>query len=295
MTVRAVQADRPGGPEVLEVREVLCTQTGPGQVLVRTVASSLNPIDRKMRGRESLTFPLTLGWDLAGLVVESDVARFRRGNRVIAMTDPLVTGIGAWSDLVALDADVLAFAPDRAALSRGRDAAARRARRAAGMEQAVAGTIVEGAGGRRCRCDRRLPGPARRPGRPRRRRPGLASVPPGHGQGASALKLVTDDPEALPEHGYNAIVDTVGLTATLGRFVAADGHYVVTSKEQPDLPRSHSVRVAADAAQLGQLARMVDAGELRLRVAAHYGLYDVHDAHWHFEAGGLLGKVVLAF
>ena len=294
MSVRAVQADRPGGPEVLEVREVPAPETGPSQILVRTVASSLNPIDRKMRGRETLTFPLTLGWDLAGMVVDSDVSRFKPGDRVIAMIDPLLTGIGAWSDLVALDADVVAFAPDRAALTEAATLplAGLTALQAwnklslhassrvlvAGAAGAIGGFLVQLA----VRDGHAVDGLVSRPSH-------LATVK------SLGAELVTDDLEALPEQGYDAIVDTVGLTAVLGRFVTADGHYVVTSKEQPDLPRSHPVRVAADAGQLGQLARMVDAGELRLRVSAHYGLYDVHDAHWHFEAGGLLGKVVLVF
>jgi len=39
----------------------------------------------------------------------------------------------------------------------------------------------------------------------------------------------------------------------------------------------------------------VDDGTLALRVAAHYPLQEVREAHRRFEAGGLLGKVVLVF
>lgn len=41
--MRAVQSDVHGGPEVLVVREADEPECGPGEVLVRTVASSLGP------------------------------------------------------------------------------------------------------------------------------------------------------------------------------------------------------------------------------------------------------------
>ncbi len=295
--MRAVQADRPGGPEVLEVREVPAPKAGPGQVLVRSVASSLNPIDRKMRGRESLTFPLTLGWDLAGIVVESHVSGFGPGDRVIAMIDPLTLGFGAWSDLVALDAGLLTIAPETVALTEAATLPLAGLTAMQAWEKAPltgpSRVLVVGAAGSiggflvqlALRDGHAVDGLVSRP----------AQVVAAKGLGA---EVATDDLSALPEHAYDAIVDTFGLHAAgadVDQLRTADGHYVVSSKEQPGLPRSHPVRVAPDADQLSRLARLTDDGELRLRVSAYYGLHDVRDAHWHFEAGGLLGKVVLAF
>lgn len=63
---RAVPIDVHGGPETLIVREVPEPPCGPAQVLVRTVASTLNPVDWKTRtGDVGPALPATLGWDLA--------------------------------------------------------------------------------------------------------------------------------------------------------------------------------------------------------------------------------------
>jgi hypothetical protein len=41
--------------------------------------------------------------------------------------------------------------------------------------------------------------------------------------------------------------------------------------------------------------KLVDAGELRLRVADYYPIREVRPAHERFEAGGLVGKIILLF
>ncbi|MGW4283276.1 hypothetical protein [Nocardia sp. NPDC004750] len=44
MTMRAVRIDRHGGPDVLTLRAVAAPDPA-GEVLIRTAASSLNPVD----------------------------------------------------------------------------------------------------------------------------------------------------------------------------------------------------------------------------------------------------------
>lgn len=51
--------------------------------------------------------------------------------------------------------------------------------------------------------------------------------------------------------------------------------------------------VCADGGRLAELAALVDAGRLRLRVAETYGLEDAVAAHARLERGGLRGRVVL--
>ena len=69
------------------------------QVLVEVVATSVNPIDRRLRSGElqefiSRTFPVIPGWDLAGRVVKGGpqcepMAARRRGFRTgIHLVDP---------------------------------------------------------------------------------------------------------------------------------------------------------------------------------------------------------------
>lgn len=300
MTVRAVQADRPGGPEVLEVRDVPPPSVAAGKVLVCTVASSLNPVDAKMRANGQLSFPRTLGCDVAGVVVESTVVEFKAGDRVIAVTDPRTTGVGAWADLVALDARTVALAPSSAAL--------------------IEAATLPLAGLTALQCWRRPPLPAT----PRvlvtgaagaiggylvqfatgsQRHPAVVDGVVSRTEQAPAVKsigadLVTTDPAALPDHAYDVVFDTARL-ATAGldvqRLLRPDGQYVAPSNYLPAVPNAHSVMVSPNAKDLGALAHAVDDGRLRLRVAAYYPLREVRDAHRRFEAGGLTGKAVLVF
>lgn len=86
------------------------------QVLVRVHASSLNPLDWKIRqGHLKMMtggdFPKIPGNDLAGEVqaVGEKVTRFQPGDRVYGMTSNL--GGGANAELVAIEQEVLAFIP----------------------------------------------------------------------------------------------------------------------------------------------------------------------------------------
>jgi NADPH:quinone reductase-like Zn-dependent oxidoreductase len=72
--VKAVTIRNYGGPEQLRYEEVLAPQAGPGQVLVRVHAASINPVDYKVasgafRALGSLTFPWIPGSDLSGVIV----------------------------------------------------------------------------------------------------------------------------------------------------------------------------------------------------------------------------------
>ncbi|MFI6071488.1 NADP-dependent oxidoreductase [Actinoplanes sp. NPDC051343] len=113
--MRAVQIDRHGGIDVLTLREVPTPVPAAGEVLVRTIASSINPVDWKTRAWDrGPAFPMTLGWDLSGVVAHSTVPRFAPGDRVITMSGQIATGLGTWADLVP--ARIRTAAPQRLAL-----------------------------------------------------------------------------------------------------------------------------------------------------------------------------------
>jgi NADPH:quinone reductase-like Zn-dependent oxidoreductase len=299
MSVRAVQIDRHGGPEVLRVRAVPVPTVRAGEVLVRTVASSLNPVDWKTRTWDrGPAFPMTLGSDLAGIVVESTVAPFRTGDRVVAFSDQQASGIGTWADLVALPAELLAPAPTRAALTEAATlplAGLTALQALTAMEvQSTSRVLVAGAAGAvgalfvqlAVQAGATVDGLVSRPGH----------VEPIRKLGAA---LVTHDPARLSRGTYAAVFDTAGLQRAgvqAGPLLGAGGRYVsITDDPLPDIPGAGGVQVREDGAGLARLVRWVDDGALMLRVAAHYPLQQVREAHRRFEAGGLLGKVVLVF
>lgn len=84
-----IVAEQPGGPEVLEVREVDVPAPGPGEVKIRVTAIGVNPIDLKQRSgfpySAPATFPFTPGSELAGVVLEAgDGSGFEPGDEVLA-------------------------------------------------------------------------------------------------------------------------------------------------------------------------------------------------------------------
>lgn len=71
--MRAAIYDNFGGADVLDVREVADPPVGPDTVLVRTKATSVNPVDWKIRegylqGAYPHHLPIIPGWDVAGVV-----------------------------------------------------------------------------------------------------------------------------------------------------------------------------------------------------------------------------------
>jgi NADPH:quinone reductase len=89
----------------------------PGQVLVRIMASGVNPLDLKIRGgaAEHARHPLPaiLGIDMAGVVaaVGADVAGFRVGDEVYGMTGGVGGVQGSLAEYAAVDASLLALKP----------------------------------------------------------------------------------------------------------------------------------------------------------------------------------------
>lgn len=90
-TMRAVVADHPGGPEVLQLKEVARPAPGPLEVLVRVHAAGVNPTDWKGRSPGSdrfvRGFPAIFGYDVAGVVEETGlgVTWLRPGDEVMGM------------------------------------------------------------------------------------------------------------------------------------------------------------------------------------------------------------------
>jgi NADPH2:quinone reductase len=105
-----------GGPETFEPAELPDPTPGPGEVLVRVVAASINPVDTKIRkngGIAAPALPAVLGCDVAGQVIAigSGVDGFAVGDRVYGCVGGVKGASGTYAELVMADARLLAHAP----------------------------------------------------------------------------------------------------------------------------------------------------------------------------------------
>jgi NADPH:quinone reductase-like Zn-dependent oxidoreductase len=110
--MKAIVVHQYGGPEVLKFEDYPDPIPGPGEVLVRVAASSVNPIDYKRRAGLTkdfypMTFPGLIGVDLAGTVTKLGlgVEGFSVGDQVFAMAD------NTYAELCVVKAAVLAKIP----------------------------------------------------------------------------------------------------------------------------------------------------------------------------------------
>jgi len=115
-TMKAARFHGYGGPEVLVIERAAKPDPGPGQVLMRVHAASVNPIDWKLREGALKAFvpvllPATAGQDLAGVIaaVGDGVTDLHVGDAVFAMT---ATGaFGAYAEYAVLDRSAVALKP----------------------------------------------------------------------------------------------------------------------------------------------------------------------------------------
>jgi NADPH:quinone reductase-like Zn-dependent oxidoreductase len=106
-----------GGPEVLEVRELERPSPNHDEVLIKTAAAGLNPVDTQVRAGDWVPEamgepPMILGWDVAGTVEEvgDGVSHFASGDRVFGMLRFPAQG-RCDADYVAAPARAIARAP----------------------------------------------------------------------------------------------------------------------------------------------------------------------------------------
>lgn len=110
--MKAIVVHQYGGPEVLKFEDYPDPVPGPGEVLVRVAASSVNPIDYKRRAGLTkdfypMQFPGLIGVDVAGTVLKigPGVEGFSIGDQVFAMAD------NTYAELCVVKANVLAKVP----------------------------------------------------------------------------------------------------------------------------------------------------------------------------------------
>ena len=111
--MKAVVLHEYGGPDKLKYEDVPDPVAGEGEVLVRLSATSVNPIDWKMRSGEAkahfpVEFPGILGRDIAGIVrsLGPGVTGFAPGDKVIAL------GSKTYAEFAVVRAENLTHLPE---------------------------------------------------------------------------------------------------------------------------------------------------------------------------------------
>lgn len=114
--MKAIRIHEFGGPDVLSIDEIDVPQPGKDEVLIRVHATSVNPVDWKIReGQRKERFPsslpLTLGWDVSGVIEEvgEKAGNFRKGDEVYGRPDP--TKNGAYAEYIVVKANLISIKP----------------------------------------------------------------------------------------------------------------------------------------------------------------------------------------
>ena len=111
--MKAVYIEKFGGPEVLRYGDLPDPTAGPGQIVVDTVAASVNGADWKVRAGSyaQATFPLVLGRDFSGVVsaLGTGVTDLRVGDEVFGVLE--AGRDGTYAEKVAIGAAIVAKKP----------------------------------------------------------------------------------------------------------------------------------------------------------------------------------------
>lgn len=106
--MRAACITETGPPDCIRILELPVPEPGPGQVLIKTEAVSVNPIDTYIRAgnvRFDLPNPWIIGCDVAGVVTATgtDCSRFSVGDRVWGSNQGLFGRQGTFAEFCAVD------------------------------------------------------------------------------------------------------------------------------------------------------------------------------------------------
>ena len=309
-TMRAVRIHSYGGSEAVRYEDVPLPEAGPGEVLVRARASSVNPVDWKTAegsGQASKIwerFPLVLGWDLSGVVeaVGEGVDSYQPGDEVFGLVRFPQPG-EAYAEYVAAPADQLAPKPaslghaEAAALPLVGLTAWQALIEAAGVEEGQTVLVHAGAGG-----------------------VGHVAVQLARWRGARVVATASArNTEFLTSLGVEQVIDYTatpfeqavsevdvvldpigGDVFDRSLDVLRPGGTIVSLRErepeekaEPRNLRGMYRLVRPEGSQLGELAALADAGQLRVEVQDEVPLSDVAKVHELSETGHTRGKLVL--
>ena len=305
--MKAIRIHRFGGPEVLDLEDVPVPQPRENELLVRIHAASVNPVDYKIRRgtvpwvtREML--PITLGRDSSGTIESGAKAdAFRPGEAVYAMLGGVDRG--SYAEYVVVKPNEAAAKPVR--LSHVEAAAVPLAGLTAwqglfdhGNLQAGQTVLIQGGSG------------------------GVGHFAIQFAKVKSATVLTTVSAQnldfvrelgadrAIDYHSQrfeelardvDLVLDLVGgETQERSWSVLKPGGILVSALGEPSREkaiqkgvRGMGFRAQPNAAQLTEIGRLIDEGQVRPIVSATYPLAEARHAQEQLERGHLRGKIVL--
>jgi NADPH:quinone reductase-like Zn-dependent oxidoreductase len=300
--MKAIVLHEYGGPEKLKYEDAPDPVASDGEVLVRLSATSVNPVDFKMRSgaaasRFPVEFPGILGRDIAGIVraVGAGVTGFTPGDKVIAL------GWKSYAELAVVKASDLVHLPDGMDLVK---AAALPLVMLTGEQLISRGTkiqrgqtvLVTGAAGS---VGRTAVFVAKKAGAVVIAGVRKSQLAQAAELGADEV-LALDDEAAMARLGFiDAIADTVNHETAeqlIGK--VKQGGVFASVLGPPENAKMHpTVRVAPimcvpDAAMLGVLAEDVAAGRLKIPISHMMPLEEAGEAQAEAEKGAN-GKILL--
>lgn len=301
-----------GGTDVFEAREIDRPEPGPTEVLVEVYATSVNPVDTKIRQAGSwanVSPPDVIGYDVSGVIVETGeaVTDFAIGDEVF-YTPEIFVGQGSYAEYHVADADIVAHKPP--SLSHTEAAALPLAGGTAwdaiverGWVEAGETVLVHGTGG--------VGAHATQIALASGARVITVSSPETaddmEALGAErAIDYTGTDPIEVIEDEYGEIVDVAFDTVggeTLSEstpVVKPHGRLVTIQGPEGDWGSAYQKNFSVELLflereryKLDGLHRLVEQGRLEPYIDSVMPLSEVGEAHEMVEAGGLSGKVVL--
>jgi NADPH:quinone reductase-like Zn-dependent oxidoreductase len=290
-----------GGVEQLDVREAPEPETGPRAIKVRVVATSINPIDWKLRAGAkrpgmALELPAILGRDASGEVVEvgPGATRFRAGARVTglvtaAYAERVVAKEDAWAE-VPEGLDLVEAAAIPLATLTGSQLVDESLAPRAGDTILVTGAL--GSVGRTAVFAAKARGVKIWVGVRRSQKQAAEAL------GVNDVVALDDEDDCRRMPTFDGIADTVGASVTEKLFDRVRrGGVIASVASDPKGAETHGIEVRhhwahPDPDRLARLVRAVADGSLVLPVAAHFELAQIREAQ-QFAEKGAGGKVIV--
>jgi NADPH:quinone reductase-like Zn-dependent oxidoreductase len=306
--MKAARIHAYGDASQIKIEDAPLPALNDDDVLIRVVATSVNPVDWKIRkgylkSMIPYQMPLIMGWDVSGVVEQTGpaVTKFKPGDAVYSRPD--IARNGAYAEYVAVRESEIAFKPatishvEAASLPLVSITAWESLFTTANLSARQKVLIHAGAGG-----------------------VGSIAIQLAKAKGAHVTATASAAKSALVKslgadqvidyraqdfsqiaRDMDVVFDTVGGEVQEKSWsVLKPGGFLVSITDRPSEDRAKAegkrsgfVFIGPNAPILTELAAMVDAGQVRPLIGAEYGLNDTARAQEASETGRATGKIVI--